>query len=308
MKNTNRILIFAIIAVFLTTVLFTTVAGAANNTLTITAEEVSGERGDTVEVVLKVSENPGFAALRITVSESKDFELISVTNGTVMKTMTSGKNILWDSATNSTATGTLVTLTYKISDTAKLGKNVIKVTLRDCFNASLNMVEVSISNIVINVEGQPEVEDTTTVVTPPVETEPKPVETEPKPVETTEIVTDNIEDSSVESTTEGSKVEDTTTKDEGTEDVSVDNGGVGIDTEATETNDASEDSETDPANNDDTTESDGKAPDANESKQEYTSEDEDDSKTNKKGCFGTLSISPVILVILAGAAFVFKKK
>lgn len=295
MKNRTKILIVALVAVFVAVGFFTTVVGASNDTLVITSEEVSGERGETVEVVLKVTENPGFAAMRIKVSESKDFELISVTNGSVMRDITTGKNILWDSASNSTATGTLVTLTYKISDTAKLGKNEIKVTFIDCFNEDLLAVNVSLTNIVINVESQPEVEETTTATVPPVETEPKPVETNPAPVETTEATTVDATVSTEEQTT----VET--------------NGGVateesGADTEEktpAETNNGGQGSATATEPENSGTESQERDTQADKTPVETETEGKEQ---DKKGCFGTFMASPLVIITLMGAALVFKKK
>ena len=302
MKNRTKILIVALVAVFVSVGFFTTVVGASNDTLVITSEEVSGARGETVEVVLNVTQNPGFAAMRIKVSESKDFELISVTNGSVMRDITTGKNILWDSASNSTATGTLVTLTYKISDTAKLGKNEIKVTLIDCFNEDLLAVNVSLTNIVINVESQPEVEETTTATVPP--------------VETTEATTVDATVATEEQTTTEAEVVETTekTNDVTEEQTTVEtNGGVateeiGADTEEetpAETNNGGQGSATATEPENSGTESQERDTQADTTPVETETEGKEQ---DKKGCFGTLAASPLVIITLMGVALVFKKK
>ena len=133
----------------------------ASDALVINSEAVECERGKTVEVALVVESNPGFAALMINVSKVPGIEVTNVENGTVMSQMTSGNNILWDAASNSTETGTLVVLTFSISDTAELGEHQITVNAFECFNDSLKSVNVSIAPIVINViEEKETVEET----------------------------------------------------------------------------------------------------------------------------------------------------
>ena len=100
---------------------------------------------------LVVNSNPGFAALLINVSEMQGIEVVNVKNGSVMATMTSGRNILWDSVSNSSSTGTLVELTFRITNSAKAGEYIINVSALECFNDSADDVTVVIDPIVINV-------------------------------------------------------------------------------------------------------------------------------------------------------------
>ncbi len=128
---------------------------SASDVMTVTTSVAEGERGELVEVVLNVESNPGFCALMINVSQTEDFEVVEVKNGTVMKTMTSGKNILWDSASDSTATGTLLTVTFRIGDRAQAGENTINIRVIECFNDELDPVSISIEPIKIKVLGEP---------------------------------------------------------------------------------------------------------------------------------------------------------
>lgn len=203
MKRIIKILATVIFAAMLMACICPITFAADADTLTVTSAEVTGERGETVEVSLVVVENPGFAALRITVEETEGFTVTETTNGTVMKTMTSKKNILWDDSKNSTKTGVLVTLKITIDADATAGRNIINVTLRECYNADLKKVNVSIAPIVINVTAPADADpvETDPIVTDPVDTTP--VETDPivsDPIETDPIETDPVEsDSSSES-------------------------------------------------------------------------------------------------------------
>ena len=136
-------------------------AAFASDALVIASEAVECERGKTVEVALVVENNPGFAALMINVSKVQGIEVVNVENGNVMSQMTSGTNILWDAASDSTVTGTLVVLTFSVSDTVELGEHTIAVNFYECFNYSLQAVSVSIAPIVINVIDGAETDDET---------------------------------------------------------------------------------------------------------------------------------------------------
>ena len=159
MKNFIKLLI-ATLVVALT---FAMIAPAAfaSDALVIASEAVECERGKTVEVALVVENNPGFAALMINVSKVQGIEVVNVENGNVMSQMTSGTNILWDAASDSTVTGTLVVLTFSVSDTVELGEHTIAVNFYECFNDSLQAVSVSIAPIVINVIDGEETDDET---------------------------------------------------------------------------------------------------------------------------------------------------
>jgi hypothetical protein len=122
-----------------------------DNYLVIKATEVEAEIGDEVKVSLIVENNPGFAALILYIPETQGIEIVEVENGTVMATMTAGRNILWDSASNSTATGTLATITFRITDEAKLGENVISVNAFECYQEFAESVPVNTYPIIINV-------------------------------------------------------------------------------------------------------------------------------------------------------------
>ena len=169
----TKIKISAIVISLLTVMAFifpVTMVGAADK-LEISTSIAEGGVGDTVDIVFTVDKNPGFAALLINIPTTAGFEVVEVKNGTVMRQITVGKNILWDSTSNSTATGTLLTVTIRITDVAKAGENKINVRMIECFNADFNAVSVTIKPIVINVIGEavpddPIVSDTPTESVP----------------------------------------------------------------------------------------------------------------------------------------------
>ncbi len=148
------------------------VAASTSDTLTISASKATGERGETVTVTLSVENNPGYAALLLTIPETKGFELVSAVSGSGMGSFTQKKNMLWDSANNITKTGTLVTLTFRIGEDAEAGENTVRVNVIECHNDALNKVKFVSENIVITVLGDPlpttETETTAEIETTPV--------------------------------------------------------------------------------------------------------------------------------------------
>lgn len=164
MKLSIKITVFTLLVALMLASICPAVLAGSDDTLVITSKEVTVERGDSVDVALVVTQNPGFAGLRIHVAATDGFEVAKVTNGTVKNTMTAGYYILWDDTKNTSNTGTLVTLTFKISEDAPLGKNNIDVILADCCDAALEDVEVSIAPIVINVQEKTSEENSTSPV------------------------------------------------------------------------------------------------------------------------------------------------
>ena len=179
------------------------IAAGEPNILIISSSSASGEIGDEVEVTLTIENNPGYAALLLNIPEAQGFELVSAKSGSGMGTFTQGVNLLWDSSYNITKTGTLLTLTYRITDDAKVGNNVIKVNLLECNNEDRNAVVVVTEDINITVVESVETE---TVVTEPIETET--VGTEPvvtEPIETETVGTEPVVTEPIETETVGTE-------------------------------------------------------------------------------------------------------
>ena len=164
MKLSIKITVFTLLVALMLASICPAVLAVSDDTLVITSEEVTVERGDSVDVALVVTQNPGFAGLRIHVAATDGFEVTKVTNGTVKNTMTADYYILWDDTKNTAKTGTLVTLTFKISEDAPLGKNNIDVVLADCCDDALDDVDVTIAPIVINVQEKTAEENSTSPV------------------------------------------------------------------------------------------------------------------------------------------------
>ena len=150
-----------ILAIILSTALILSCFGAiavsaVSNELTISASDAEGARGDTVTVTLNVENNPGFAALLINISGGDNFEIVSYENGGVMSQITTGKNVIWDDATNSTVTGTLLTVTIRIGNNAPLGDNTVNVRVIECYNNSGEEVVAAAESIKVTVkDGEP---------------------------------------------------------------------------------------------------------------------------------------------------------
>ncbi|MBE6672468.1 MAG: hypothetical protein E7599_02975 [Ruminococcaceae bacterium] len=125
---------------------------AATN-LKITGDTVEAAPGETVTMTFSVSENPGFSYLVMTLKyDQSALTLDKVSNGTVMKDMDSGKNLIWSADDDSTACGTLVTLTFTVADSAS-GEYNVSATVRECYNIDFDDVDVSVTAGTITVAG-----------------------------------------------------------------------------------------------------------------------------------------------------------
>jgi len=137
-----------IIACLLTIVLlFSTglAAVSAAGTGTLSATNASGYRGDTVTVNVNLNNNPGLISMKFQVSYSDDLTLVSVSNSGLLNgwttpapTVSSPYTLRWADSlatTNNTATGTLVTLTFRIKDDADIGAQTVTITFNESRDA-----------------------------------------------------------------------------------------------------------------------------------------------------------------------------
>ena len=103
---------------------------------TITVEDKVAPIGNKVQIPVALSNNTGFAYLRIELDyDETAFTLDSVTNCIGVLTMAhNNKNISWDSASNYTGNGELAILTFIVNEDAAEGDYTIKITVSECYD------------------------------------------------------------------------------------------------------------------------------------------------------------------------------
>lgn len=132
----------------------------------ISISDVSGKKGDTVNVKIQISDNPGIISLRMFVSYDKDvLKLVKASNGDIFpetaatfgNDLTSNPyTLLWEDALSNqdyTENGTVAILTFEILETAPNGKTDIRVSLDDgsVFNSDLDEVKFGTADGFVNV-------------------------------------------------------------------------------------------------------------------------------------------------------------
>ena len=147
--------------VFMIAVLFATFPVNAARNGKITVGSVAGKPGDVVTVTVSMTDNPGIIAIRLLLKyDSSKVKLISVTDGEIFgKGLSTFGNdlssnpysLVWEDALtpkNHTENGTLVTLKFKISESATEGKADVTLSLDSpsTFDVNLNDVNFNISN------------------------------------------------------------------------------------------------------------------------------------------------------------------
>ncbi len=111
---------------------------------TLVVENKTMKLGDSVEVNLVLENNPGIAGIVITLNyDTEALGTPTITNGEILSTMQGAVNIVFYNDTDSTADGTLATLTFTPT---KAGEYEIGVTVRECTNIALDDVEVMVVN------------------------------------------------------------------------------------------------------------------------------------------------------------------
>ncbi len=108
--------------------------------------------GETVTVDIVLDKNVGFTYLKLgLVYDADALELVSVTNGTIVNSLTQGKSYIWSVAEDATATGVLATLTFKVKDGTSAGNYAVTVTCTECCNEREQDVAVGITGGTVTV-------------------------------------------------------------------------------------------------------------------------------------------------------------
>lgn len=139
----KKIIIAALTIVLILGICILPVSAAGNGSLSISGAE--GKQGDTVTVAVNLSSNPGLITMKFAISYPSDLELLSVSNSGLLggwtnpaPTISSPYTIRWADSlatTNNTATGKIVTLTFKIKDSATPGSKTISLTFNESRDA-----------------------------------------------------------------------------------------------------------------------------------------------------------------------------
>ena len=109
---------------------------AAASPVKITVGSASVKQGGSVTVNVSVSGNTGIAGLTVTPTYDKTAMTATYANGSVMSDFTNGNNPSWDSASNSTANGVLLKITFTVNAGAPVKSYPIGITVRVCSDAS----------------------------------------------------------------------------------------------------------------------------------------------------------------------------
>ena len=133
---------FLIVAIILLTCCESVIFAA--NTPVFSVDEVSAMSGKTVDVDIKVGDNPGFNALKLkveydnTVLKLKSAKNVAITQSmmfTTSQSSTAASNILvWTSDSNVTANGKIATLTFEVIKDTTAPNAVIDLQCEYCSN------------------------------------------------------------------------------------------------------------------------------------------------------------------------------
>ena len=97
----------------------------------------SHPQGTELIVPIDIFSNTGVSLIIATLEYDTDaFILVKAENGIVLEDMDQGVNLMWSSDNDSTATGRLVTLTFKIADNATPKDYTIGLKVRECYNSA----------------------------------------------------------------------------------------------------------------------------------------------------------------------------
>jgi len=121
-----------------------TVSAAETPSLTVSSAEAA--QGSEVQVIVSIANNPGIAMLEMPVSyDETRLELISGTPEGLPNGMF-GTTGVWIGTGDSTYTGTILTLNFKVKDDAPLGDAFVNVSVRSAANWDEEPVAFGVTN------------------------------------------------------------------------------------------------------------------------------------------------------------------
>ena len=164
MKNNLKSLTAIIMTLIMLVNIFPISAFSAGNaSMSLTASSVSGEAGDTVEVEISVSDNPGIASLKFDVEYADCLTLKGVTfnsafgpYATTPPVYSNPQRItLISPFSECTVNGVLATLTFKIADDAPAGEYDISLSYiqSETYDSDFNDVAVDLTDGSVTVGG-----------------------------------------------------------------------------------------------------------------------------------------------------------
>lgn len=140
-KKTATILAL-LVAIAVITLIMTTWA-SASDILVLEGNTVQAAAGEVVEVTISLTNNPGFIGMNL--YYTYDTEALSLVGTRSMVqggalTFTHDKTSVWDGLNDYTQEGALVTLTFRVAETAAAGSYEIKIHFIEAFDEDLNDV------------------------------------------------------------------------------------------------------------------------------------------------------------------------
>ena len=104
------------------------------STMKIRVENATVSAGNTVTVAVLVEQNEGFTYLKLGLEYDDALELVSVSNGTLIDSLTQGKYYVWSASDNQVADGVLAYLTFRAKENAEDGNYTVGVHCLECSN------------------------------------------------------------------------------------------------------------------------------------------------------------------------------
>lgn len=134
-----------------------------DGTACVFANDSEALRGETISVPIKISNNPGIMGYRLTfVYDESAVTPVSAVSGEGFSGNFDNSigiksnifDVVWSNSSNNTTNGNIIVLTFKIKETASLGKSTVAIsyTQEDTFNEEWNNVKLVCSDFIIDIK------------------------------------------------------------------------------------------------------------------------------------------------------------
>ncbi len=165
MKKTKQIISLALSMILILSLLFCLPIGASAANNNVYSDTIACDKGDEIEIPVMINNNTGIMGFKIILTyDSNSLTPISVSkgeaikNGMVNDTIGTGQSgsvsVVWSGTSEITNDGTLFTVKFKVSESAKDSVVKISYSQDDTFNESWQDVTLNCSDITININNE----------------------------------------------------------------------------------------------------------------------------------------------------------
>ena len=146
------LVVFLSLAMFLVTCLKNEIVVFADNAPTISVISNDCFPGDTINIDVNISDNPGIMYLEISPMFASELGDPAINNGNIFSEFTNAKQLIWTADKDVNANGKLLSVTFSVPDTIVPGNYSVSFVFRSAYDYDENTIDFLVKSGTIRVK------------------------------------------------------------------------------------------------------------------------------------------------------------